>query len=208
LARVEGFDAAVAVQQSKDKVVQLSRKIFFYRDPVTNQVITHYQGKAVEPIKYDYQVIEYSRDGSGHILPSVVQGQGAQRRTVPCMPISSRLVGSGWRLFQAPLFIDAEIPSRGRYQAWEIYDFSVDTSGCHPAHLSFVRQGAAPPFTMDATGAVMHLVGSRLETFDELPDSIKDIVTTEHELGDYRMFQAPPANHDEIERLQQVSSAN
>ena len=35
LARVEGYDCATHVREGPDKVVQLSRKIFFYRDPET-----------------------------------------------------------------------------------------------------------------------------------------------------------------------------
>jgi len=161
-----------------------------------------------KPIKYDYQVIEYSRDPSGRILPSVVQGSGAQQRVVPGMPISSYSAGPERRVFQAPVFVDAEIPGRGRYRAWEIYDFSVDTSGRQPAHLSWVRQGAAPPFTTDGAEAVMHLVGTRLEAFDELPSSIKDVVKAEHESADYRLFRAPPANLEEIEQLQQAPPAS
>merc|ERR1719384_129857 len=77
LAKVAGYDVAVAAQCGEEKVVQLSRKIFFFLDPETGEAMTHYQGKPVSPIKYDYQVIEYRRGPNGSINPSVVQGQGA-----------------------------------------------------------------------------------------------------------------------------------
>ena len=36
VAKVEGYDCATHVREGPDKVVQLSRKIFFYRDPETH----------------------------------------------------------------------------------------------------------------------------------------------------------------------------
>lgn len=202
LAKVEGWDVAVAVQCSEDKVVQLSRKIFFFLDPRTGEAMTEYQGKPVQPIKYDYQVIEYSRGPHGNIIPSVVQGHGEQRRVVPCMPITSQLAGPGLRVFQAPLFIDTEIPGRGHYQAWEIYDFLLDSTGVRPANLTWVRQGATPPFSDETAGTVMHLVGSRLESFQDLPNSARDLIRQDRKGADYRLFCAPPANFDEISQLQ------
>jgi len=204
LANVEGWDVAIAVQVTEDKVVQLSRKIFFFLDPLTGQEMTEYRGRAVKPIKYDYQVIEYVRGPNGSITPSVVQGLGDQRRVVPCMPITNQAMGKDLRVFQAPLFIDTEIPGRGHYQAWEIYDFLVDSSGERPANLTWVRQGMTPPFSDEGSGTVMHLVGSRLTSFEQLPDSARELIKCPADDGvNYSLFCAPPADFEEVRRLQQ-----
>eukprot|EP00440_Ansanella_granifera_P032637 gb/GFBE01035408.1/.p1 GENE.gb/GFBE01035408.1/~~gb/GFBE01035408.1/.p1 ORF type:complete len:358 (+),score=40.24 gb/GFBE01035408.1/:1-1074(+) len=202
LALVEGFDASLALSVSDEKMIQLSRKIFFFRDPLTNQVMTHFDGKPVRPIQYDYQVIEYSRTPNGQILPSVVQGTGAQRRVVPCMPITTQCVTPEQLLFHVPLFVDADIPGRGRYQAWEFYDFSLDSAGDRSSYLTWVRQGACPPFASDPLGAVMHLTGRRFESFEELPESIRKLILPDDGPGEYELYQAPPLDLSEVERLQ------
>ena len=170
-------------------------------------MLTEFEGKPVKPIKYDYQIIEYARGPGGAVVPSVVQGSGARKRVIPCMPITARRSGGGTLLFQAPLFIDMEIPGRGRYQAWEIYDFAMDPAwprGAAP-YLTWARQGASPPFAATASpGAVMHLAGERVTSYAALPASVRAVIEGD---GDYALFKAPPADMAEVEGLQQAAAA-
>ncbi len=76
IANVEGIDTARLMKSASSaaKSVQLSRKIFFYRDALTNEVLREANGKKVEPIAYPYQQITYEyRDEK--LLASVVQGK-------------------------------------------------------------------------------------------------------------------------------------
>ena len=138
LAKFEGFDVGtgVLVDDDHSHVRQFSRKIFWFRDPMTNEIMTEYNGEEVRPIRYDYQVFDYQRPPSSpndaidvktefacigtklpSILPSIVSGP----REVPVLPITAETSGSNRLAFQCPVFIDVETPM-GSYQAWENYD--------------------------------------------------------------------------------------
>lgn len=190
MAFVEGYDAATAYWVGDGHVRQLSRKIFFLRDPHTNEIMEQHT------IKYAYQILEYKRGPNGTILPSAVQGSGAQQRTIPCMAVTARRVGEH-TVFQAPLFIDVEIPGRGRYQSWEIYDFTLDPSYSKAPYLTWVRYGPS----MGKQNTTMHLTGSRMSSFASLPSTVRDFVK-----GDLAQWKAPPVDMNEIESLQQADA--
>lgn len=201
LANIDGFDVSKGVQISDNHIRQFSRKIFWFRDPVTNELLTEYNGMPVKPIKYDWQVFDLKRGfnkgdpSMTPILPSVVKGP----RSVPCMPVKPRYAGSDVILYQCPLFIDIKTP-KGTYQAWEFYDYTIDTTHDvnRPPSLSWSRQGSNPPFINDGNG-VMHFLGHRLEKFEDLPDHIKQLVEEE-----YSLFKAPPENMEEIHKLEEA----
>jgi hypothetical protein len=121
-------------------------------------------------------------------------------------------------LFQAPVFCDLELPvastnntinntttnaSRRRYQAWEFYDYNVDRLGQRPPTAVWCRQGVQPPFVVDENAAhrgVLRFVGSRVDQFAQLPESIQEfIVSNEQEYG---LFRRPPKNMQEIQLLE------
>lgn len=205
IAKVEGFDASRGMYMNDHHIRQFSRKIFWFRDPETNELIKEYKGKSVRPIRYDWQVFDFKRGKSVNggdpsmvpILPTVLKGP----RSVPCMPVTPRYAGKDVILFQCPLFINIET-ANGPYQAWEIYDYTLDLSHDvvnRPPSLSWSRQGSNPPFLEDGNG-VMHFLGHRFDAFEDLPQHIQDLVNDPQE--EYNLFRAPPLNMEEIHSLE------
>lgn len=197
LALFEGFDVAKGIRIGPDTVRQLSRKVFWFRDPQTGEVITEHEGKPVRPIVYDSQVIDYHRGvgGSGDITYTV-QNSSRDLKDLPKMKITSKMIGSNM-MINIPVFVDINIPNVGRYKAWEFYDYVVDPSFPEerPPSAVWCRQGSAPPFNTDGN-SVMRFTGYRVDTFDELPKSMQDMVDTR-----YPLFRSPPEDECEVAKL-------
>lgn len=209
LANFDGFDVSRGVQINENEIRQFSRKIFWFRDPETNELLTEYNGMPVQPIKYDWQVFDYKRGVSSvsqepaPILTSVVKGP----RIVPSMPVRPRYTGNSVLCFHIPLFIDIKTPQGKVYQAWEVYDYTIDTSleknfVCtdRPPTVSWSRQGSNLPFT---SNGVMHFMGQRVAKYEDLAPHMRELV---EQTKEYSMFKAPPENMEEIherERKQQ-----
>lgn len=206
LARIEGFETSRAVRLEANAYRIFSRKLVWFLDPETNEIVTDYEGKPVRPIRFDAQVLDIEQppesgganDSLAPIFPSVVRST----RQVPCMPITPRWGGSpDVLMFQVPLFIDIEIPIGGsktrRYQAWEFYDYSmnVNDDNDYPPTLSWTRQGSTPPFCTDGTG-VTHSRCHRVDTFEDMPQSTQDYVNQNDPL-----FREPPQSMEEVDRL-------
>ena len=211
LATIEGFDVSSAVRINKDTVRQFSRKIFWYRDIQTNELITEFQGKPVRPIKYDWQVFDYKRGTANPIHPlhsekttihpSIVSSMGSTSGAVPCMAITPKYAGSNILTYQFPLFIDIQT-EKISYRAWEIYDYTVPLGDSHdgnlPPSICWTRQGDAAPFCVNGEG-VMHITGHRVKTFEDLPLSIRELVEGNDE---YRLFKNPPGDMQEVSELE------
>lgn len=221
LAKFEGFDVGKGVVVDKDAedasshVRQFSRKIFWFRHPESNEIMTEYNGISIEPIRYDYQVFDYRRSPSGEvedtpstdfscigtelppILPFIISGP----REVPVMPITAETSGRNRLAFQCPVFIDVETPM-GSYQAWENYDYTHDITypEGQPPICVWARQGSAAPF-VDTGMGVMRSRAHRVERYDDLPESIRSLV--EEEGGEYALFRHPPRDMAEVELLQE-----
>jgi len=101
-------------------------------------------------------------------------------------------------VFTAPLFLDFAIPGTDRrIEAWENYDFFIQPEGVERRHqLSWARIGRMPPWA-GGQMAVLHLVNWRVDTYEELPSSIREYVETEAPL-----WLEPPADLDAIRALQ------
>ena len=218
LAKFEGYDVGtgVLVDDDQSHVRQFSRKIFWFRDPMTNEIMTEYNGEVVRPIRYDYQVFDYRRPPPSEndredvktefacigtelppILPSIVSGP----REVPVLPITAETSGSNRLAFQCPVFIDVETPI-GAYQAWENYDYTHDITypEGQPSICVWARQGSNPPFVENGKG-VMRSRAHRVDRYEDVPDSIRELV--EGDGGEYQLFRHPPKDMAEIERLQE-----
>ena len=220
LARFEGFDVGKGVILDDDDageecshVRQFSRKIFWWRHPESNEIMTEYNGKPIKPIRYDYQVFDYRRPTSDEggtspstdfscigtelppILPSIVSGP----REVPVLPITAETSGRNRLAFQCPVFIDVETPM-GSYQAWENYDYTHDITypDGQPPICVWARQGAAAPFVENGKG-VMRSRAYRVENYGDVPASIRNLV----EKDEYKLFRQPPIDMAEVERLQE-----
>ena len=130
----------------------------------------------------------------------VEQGSGARLRKLgPAEEMVARRVGDVV-FFSAPLFLNFETP-RGKYEAFEHYDFFIQPDGSMPNQLSWIRYGDLPPF-LGPGKTIIHLVSWRVGSFDELPDTMKEWVES-----DAQLWRAPPKDMDEIRELQKPQDA-
>lgn len=200
LAIFEGFDIGKGVQLGDNHIRQLSRKIFWFRDPATGEIMTEYKGKPVKPIVYDCQMIDYHNGEDGSITYSVEASLRLLKDALPKMKITSHMAGPHQMMINIPVFLDIPMPKEtggGRYQAWEFYDYNVDPSfpSDRPATAVWCRQGTVPPFSTDSN-AVLRFSGYRVDSFDELPERMKEEVERA-----YPSFKTPPTDEKEVEEI-------
>jgi hypothetical protein len=196
--RIEGSDTARLGSSSEpDTAIQLSRKVFVYRDPETNELLREYKGQPVSRIAYPYQFITYKLQGD-RLVTMVEQGSGANlQRIGPGDNFLLRRLGSSL-VFSSPLFINMETP-RGKYEAYENYDFVYHPGEKEPAarhQLTWNRIGDLPVFVGKGR-AVIQMVGWRVDRFEDLPSTIRDYIK-----ADAQMWMQPPRDIDEIRALQ------
>jgi len=195
LAKVEGVDTARRIKSESNatRVLQLSRKIFFYRDAATNEVLKTYNGQNVEPIAYPYQQITYELK-DGKMEASVVQGKQPRIQRITSTAENRVRRFGDLTIFSAPLFLNF-----GSYQAYENYDFLVQPRAAKNApryQLSWNRRGALPPF-FGGGDSVFQLVSHRVDKYSDLPATLRDVLEREA-----RMWMNPPRDLKEIEELQ------
>lgn len=203
LYRMEGFDTARMhwPDPSQPVVHQYNRKIYVFRDPVTNAVVRTLEGRPVQPIAYPYQFITYQLTGD-QVKTVVEQGQQPrlQRFESDGTKMAVKQVGNA-TFFTAPVYLDFPLPGgAGRYQAFENYDFVVQPVGAGvsvPNQLSWIRTGPLPP-DLGGGQSVMHLVSWRVDSFADLPETIRSYVE-----ADAPLWRAPPVDLADIRRLQQ-----
>jgi hypothetical protein len=195
---IEGSDTARMVPSNEpDTAIQLSRKVFVYRDPATNEILKEYEGKPVTRIAYPYQFITYKLVGD-KLTTFVEQGAGANLQKIgPGENFLLRRLGSSL-IFSSPLFLNMETP-RGHYEAYENYDFVFHPGEKDPAarhQLVWNRLGDLPAFVGKGK-AIIQMVGWRVDRFEDLPASIREYIRAEAP-----MWMQPPKDLDEIRSLQ------
>lgn len=198
LLLIEGSDTARRLDSAEpDTAIQLSRKVFVYRDPVTKALVKEWEGRPVNGIAYPYQFITYSLVGD-RLRTFVEQGSGVNlQRIGPGENFLLRRLGTS-AVYSAPLFLNLDTP-RGRYEAYENYDFVFHPSESDPAarhQLIWNRFGDLPAF-IGKGKAIIQMVGWRVERFEDLPASIREYIRAEAPL-----WMAPPKDLDEIRALQ------
>ncbi len=198
LLTIEGSDTARLIASDlPDTSLQLSRKVFVYRDPVTNEILRQWEGRPVTRIAYPYQFITYKLVGE-KLTTFVEQGAGAGLQKIgPGDNFLLRTLGPSL-VFSSPLFLNMQTP-RGKYEAYENYDFVYHPAEKDPAarhQLVWNRFGDLPAFI--GTGkAIIQMVGWRVDRFEDLPASIREYVRAEAPL-----WMAPPRDLAEIRELQ------
>ncbi|KAL9179480.1 hypothetical protein ACHAXT_008770 [Thalassiosira profunda] len=203
LAIFEGFDIGKGVRLGDNHIRQLSRKIFWFRDPVTGEIMQEFEGKPVKPIQYDSQMIDYHRGDDGSITYSVEASLRLLKDQLPNLEITSQMAGPHCMMINIPVFLDipiAEERGGGRYQAWEFYDYNFDPTfpADRPPTAVWCRQGSVPPFNTDSK-AVLRFTGYRVDSFDELPERMKEEVERA-----YPHFKTPPRDEREVEEIQSL----
>lgn len=200
LATFEGFDIGKGVQLSDNHIRQLSRKIFWFRDPTTGEIMTEYNGKPVNPIVYESQMIDYHKGDNGSITYSVEASLRLLKDQLPEMEITSQMAGPHQMMINIPVFLDIPMPEEkggGRYQAWEFYDYNVDPSfpADRPPTAVWCRQGSIPPFNMDSK-AVLRFSGCRVDRYEDLPERMRMEVERA-----YPKFKEPPRDEEEVAKV-------
>lgn len=201
---MEGFDSAVAYwpDPKANLVHQYNRKIYIFRDIATGAVLREWRGKAVEPVAYPYQFITYELKGD-RVETWVEQGRKPRvQRIGPGSNMSARKVGDTY-VFTAPVYLDFPIPGgERRYQAFENYDFFVNTDGRakEPHQLSWLRYGPLGDWA-DGMESIMHLVTWRVERWADIPANLRGYIESEHPL-----WRSPPKDLAEIRQLQDATA--
>jgi hypothetical protein len=191
IVRLEGLGADRLIRSTDDrgKAYQLHREIFLYRHPETNAVLRNWKGKEIKPLMMPYQFYIYSFE-NGRFALRVEQGSGERLQRLGPIPIEARRIGEA-TTFSLPLFI------RGEKKAFAHYDFFTGPAGTSERYrLSWIRFDDWPRFP--ASGRrVMHAVSHRLETWEDVPHSIRTFI--ESEAPNYKY---PPRDIEEIRKLQ------
>lgn len=198
IAKVEGIDTARLIRSESNptRKLQLSRKIFFYRDPENGEIIRESSGMRVEPIAYPYQKITYELN-DGRVKATVVQGQAPRVQTIESAgTLRVRRFGRT-SVFSTPLFLN--FPN---FKAYENYDFFLDPDSRDrygKYRLTWNRRGNLPPF-FGGGDSVFQLVAYRFDRYRDLPASIRAALES-----DGRLWMNPPKDLAEIEDLQKAA---
>lgn len=205
LARMEGFDTArlYKPESSARKAMQLSRKIYVFRDPVTNALMTEHGGKPIAQVRFPYQLITYALKDD-QLETYLEQGVGARLLKLgPSSGISATRLGAT-AVYSAPLFLDVKQPPEAKRQVFEHYDFFIQPPRDNPREqyqLSWIRYGDRAMF--GDTPTVTHMVSWRVNRFEDLPASIREVVD-----NDGQLWRAAPKSLAEIRELQKEPAAS
>ena len=182
---IEGVNVAKVIKLSRTKVLQLSRKVFVFRDIDTNEVTTECKGRKTPAIKYEYQAVTYSlHDGS--LVSELTMGKGDSIVTLRGDRFYWRDIGDEF-VICSPLFTE---------RGWvENYDFYGGTNSGY--RLSWY--GVGPSSIVETGQVVMAMSGIRLTRFEDIPEGLRNFIVKEAPL-----WQFPPRDMDEIARLQKI----
>jgi hypothetical protein len=195
VAKVEGIDTArlIKSESTDTKKLQLSRKIFFYRDAKTNELLREVNAMKVEPIAYPYQQISYELK-DGKMVTSVVQGKAPRVQKIEGGGDMIARQFNGLMMFSAPLFLN--FPN---YKAFENYDFLIQPKGVKGTpryQLTWNRRGDLPKF-FGGGDSVFQLASYRIDKYSELPKTMRDALES-----DGKLWMNPPKDLAEIVELQ------
>jgi hypothetical protein len=195
VAKVEGIDTArfMKSESNSTKALQLSRKIFFYRDVKTNEVLRELNGMKVEPIAYPYQQITYELKGD-KMVTSVVQGKAPRVQKIEGGGDMIARQFNGLLMFSAPLFLN--FPN---YKAYENYDFLIQpksVKGTPRYQLTWNRRGDLPKF-FGGGDSVFQLASYRIDKYADLPKTMREALES-----DGKLWMNPPKDLAEIAELQ------
>ena len=198
---MEGFDAARRFSPDAEKAYaeQYNRKIYFYTDAETGDVLEEHDGETVSPIAYPYQFITYELKGDA-VETFVEQGKAPNiRRLGPSQNMSARSVADTL-VVTAPVYLDFPIPNTDRrIDAFENYDFFFHPEGSvrEPHQLAWVRYGDLPAWAGGGKG-IYHLVTWRADSWEEIPERLRVYIEKK-----YPLWTEPPASLEEVRALQE-----
>lgn len=189
IAEMVGFDTSTVIRDPADpsKATQLSRKIFYWFDPVTGERLER------DAISYEYQVKTYELDGDEIVYG--VESRAGKRisHVAPTKNYSVKKVdGTLW--FNYAVFIQR---GTGKFENSDFYIIpGDDLSDREKYQHSWVSYGVGP--------IMSNAVAWRYTRFEDMPDRITKIVREEAPL-----WLEPPRTMTEIEQLRdQVQTAS
>lgn len=189
IAEMVGFDTSTVLRDPADpsKATQLSRKIFYWFDPVTGERLER------DAISYEYQVKTYQLDGDEIVYG--VESRAGKRisHVAPTKNYSVKKVdGTLW--FNYAVFIQR---GTGKFENSDFYIIpGDDLSDRGKYQHSWVSYGVGP--------IMSNAVAWRYTRFEDMPERITKIVREEAPL-----WLEPPRSMNEIEQLRnQVQTAS
>lgn len=182
----------------------LGRKMNLFLDKDTGEILREFRGKPVEQLIYPYQMIAMSLQ-DGRVDAVATQGAGDFVRTYTLEDIVQVVQYAGRTQFDASAMFTARRPE-GVLNTFEYLSYAmppvVDGAQNPNPSVSFTM-GYERPEWAGGDGKsdylLQHVVGSRVSTYDELPEHIREFIKT-----DAPAFVAPPVDLAEIERLQKA----
>ena len=126
-----GFDASTVIwpDEPSGTVLHLTRKVFTYTDLETGEILTEYNGQAVEPVAFPYQLFTY-RFENGKIYSTAEYGTAPEiHKTKSKNGMRVRSMGADTLLVNAAVFLNLPLASGKKLRAWESYDFFLHAGG-------------------------------------------------------------------------------
>ena len=181
IAEMVGFDTSTVIRDPDDpsKATQLSRKIFYWFDPVTGERLER------DAISYEYQVKTYQLEDD-EIVYGVESRAGKRISHVPPTKNYSVKKVDGTLWFNYAVFIQR---GSGKFENSDFYIIpGDDLSDRETYQHSWVSYGVGP--------IMSNAVAWRYTRFEDMPERITKIVREEAPL-----WLEPPRSMNEIEQL-------
>ena len=221
IAIFEGYDVGRGMRLSQNTMRQISRKIFWFRDPKTMEVMTEYRGRPVRPIVYDAQVIDYHRDredgggvdgaydddamvgkrddggkkeGYGSITYSVEESLRNLKGAIPRMKITSIDVGPNQMMINVPVFLDVPVPSSSSSDGGD----GGDIPPRRYRAWEFYDYNVDPSFPIDRPPTAVWCRQGSVPPFFDVGDTNAVLRFSGHRVDNYE--ELPRRMRDEVER--------
>lgn len=195
----------VADPKDPDNKVCLGRKINLYLDKDTGQVLREFRGQPVSQLIYPYQVIAMTLQGD-KVAAVATQGAGKFLRKYNLDDVVHAVSFGGRTYFDATAMFTSH-REQGVMNTFEYLTYIMPPDMANQKSpdpgISFTL-GYERPVWAGGDGKsdylLQHAVGTRVKSYDELPAHVREFIKSEAPI-----FRAPPANMDEIKRLQKGS---
>jgi hypothetical protein len=178
---------------------QLSRRIFFYKNPQTGEYIRSFQGEPVAPVAYPYLIMQWNLDSEGKVQIKGTQGQVPRVVSLNIEVPTVRRLPNDVLHFPVNLFFQA-----GSYSFHEMGTYISDPRASNGKSFEsghFVRIQPMPAWaskTHSAPNVVLDLSVVEVGGFHQLPARLQSVLADE-----FPLYAKPPKDLEECLRIQQ-----
>ncbi len=195
LARVEGVDLGKLYRPdpSVPSAQMYTRKFIVFRDPKTNELLRDEKGK-IRFIGFNYQNFTWRLEGD-YLMYDIEQGSGNQVFTVTEGRGNEIRKMGGLTVITTPVFVETPVGSW-----WEKYDLLIQDDNEVEPRYQYVWSRYGPNFSF--MGGGFNTMSSwlyRYDNYDDMPQSIRDIIENEPGMD---LWRNPPMDAAEIQELQ------